>query len=214
MSFTSPWQSNSYVGMIALGRRLLRPWPTLEARWVNSLVQAQNQRVHRHLKNTPAESVLLIMPRCVKKTGCKADVQKSLDGCLTCQDCPLGDVARLCDERQVKALVAFRSHIAFDIARQEQPDLIIATACHDRLHKALRNVPDIPALLAPLMGMERQCVNAGVDLPWLAHQLEQVAPRKAKSQPAPVGKTAPTQAGCPCAPLTTLESSNRSGNGL
>ena len=60
--------------------------------------------------------------------------------------------------------MAFRSHIAFEMARTRRPDVIVATACHDRLIKALRNVPDIPALLAPLAGMEKPCRNAGIDL--------------------------------------------------
>ncbi len=71
----------------------------------------------------------------------------------------------------MEALVAFRSHIAFQMAREHEPDLIIATACHDRLVKALRSVPEYPALLAPLPSMEKMCVNANVDLAWLENQL-------------------------------------------
>jgi hypothetical protein len=71
----------------------------------------------------------------------------------------------------VRALVAFRSHIAFAMARREQPDLIIATACDDRLIKALRSVPEIPAVLAPLSSMERPCINARLDLQWIENQL-------------------------------------------
>ena len=171
MTFVSPWRYTLYVRLVALLRWLLRRWPALENRLIASLTDAQNRRVHRHLLNHRAESVLLIMPRCVKQVGCRADVKASLADCLHCNACPLGDVARLCAHHRVKALVAFRSHIAFEIARREQPDLIIATACEDRLIKALHNVPDIPALLAPLTGMERRCINAGVDLPWLASQL-------------------------------------------
>jgi hypothetical protein len=72
----------------------------------------------------------------------------------------------------VKALVAFRSHIAYAMARREQPDLILATACEDRLIKALRSVPEIPALLAPLAGMERPCLGAVLDLDWLQKHLQ------------------------------------------
>lgn len=171
MNFNSPWQYSLYVQLVAWLRWLLRRWPALENRLIASLTEAQNRRVQRHLLRYRPESVLLIMPRCVKQTGCHANVRSSLAECLGCSACPLGDVARLCEHFQVKALVAFRSHIAFELARQEMPDLIIATACEDRLIKALRNVPEIPALLAPLTGMERRCVNAGIDLPWLSRQL-------------------------------------------
>jgi len=139
------------------------------------LARRQNQRVAQHLKASPARHILLIMPRCVKKSGCRADVQKGLDECLTCLGCPLGDVALICQRHQVQALVAFRSHIAFEMARTRKPDVIIASACHDRMVKAWRSVPDVPALLAPLAGMERMCVNATLDLPWLEQQVASVA---------------------------------------
>ncbi len=174
MSFHSPWQSSWYVAWVALVRRVLRPWGQFENRYIEHLAHRQNLRVRRHLTRTPASSVLLIMPRCVKKPGCPADVKNSLAQCVSCQECPLGDVARLCDRYGVTALVAFRSHIAFDMARTRQPDVIIASACHDRLIKALRSVPDIPALLSPLVGMEKMCVGAWVDLPWLEDQLRLV----------------------------------------
>ena len=171
MKFSSPWQSNFFVKLVAFTRRLLRPFGKLEQVYIDRLTDAQNRRVHRHLAGSAPETVLLIMPRCVKLTGCRADVQHSLEQCRDCHLCPLGDVARLCARFEIRALVAFRSHIAFDLARKHQPDLIIATACHDRIVKALRSVPEIPALLAPLMGMERPCVNASVDLGWLEGQL-------------------------------------------
>jgi len=83
-------------------------------------------------------------------------------------------MAVVCDRHGLPALVAFRSHIAFDLAREHKPDLIIATACHDRMIKALRNVPEVPSLLAPLAGMDRMCINATVDLDWLNEQLTTV----------------------------------------
>jgi hypothetical protein len=185
MNFDSPWQYSLYVQLVAFLRWFLRRWTALENRLITSLTEAQNRRVHRYLLRHRPESVLLIMPRCVKQSGCRANVRSSLAECISCTACPLGQVARLCDHFQVKALVAFRSHIAFELARQEQPDLIIASACEDRLIKALRNVPEIPALLAPLTGMERRCVNAGVDLPWLTQQLA-----AATNRPAPAPSTA------------------------
>ncbi len=175
MSFASPWQRSGYVRMVAATRRLLRPFGRAEHDLIAWLARRQNQRVARHLKASPARRILLIMPRCVKKSGCRVDVQQGLDECLTCLGCPLGDVALICQRHQVQALVAFRSHIAFEMARTRKPDVIIASACHDRMVKAWRSVPDVPALLAPLAGMERMCVNATLDLPWLEQQVASVA---------------------------------------
>ncbi len=174
--FRSPWQNRSYATAIAALRVVLRPFGSLENRFVERLVMLNNRRVMDHLAKNPPQKVLLIMPRCVKKTGCRVDVQSSVDECLACLQCPLGDVAALCERHGLRALVAFRSHIAFDMARREKPDVIVAAACHDRMIKALRSMPDHPALLAPLVGMDRMCINATLDLPWFGRQLAAVAP--------------------------------------
>ncbi len=192
-AFRSPWQRPGFFQLVAVVRRLLRPCGRLEDRFINRLVTANNERVTRYLKLYPPRKVLLIMPRCVKKTGCRVDVQTSTAECLTCRQCPLGDVAALCAHHGLQALVAFRSHVAFDMARREQPDVIVASACHDRMIKALRSVPEHPALLAPLAGMDRMCVNARLDLPWLATQLDLVAPVP----------TAPGASGAPAAQVAS-----------
>lgn len=184
MSFSSPWRRRWYVGLVTAARRLLRPFGRAEQALIAWLAERQNGRVARHLAGSPARSILLIMPRCVKKSGCRADVQRGLDECLACLQCPLGDVALICRRHDVQALVAFRSHIAFEMARAHRPDVIIASACHDRMVKAWRNVPDVPALLAPLAGMERMCVNATLDLPWLERQVAAVAAGRAAAPPA------------------------------
>lgn len=182
--FRSPWQSRVFVAAVAAARLVLRPFPRLEERFIGAVVAAQNRRVGRHLQPGAAPRALLIMPRCVKKTGCHAPVQESLDHCLECMQCPLGDVAVLCRDHGVQALVAFRSQIAFDMARRVQPDLIIASACHDRMIKALRSTPEFPALLAPLTGMERPCRDAAIDLPWLRDQLARIGDGR-PAAPAP-----------------------------
>ena len=206
MSFASPWQRSGYVRLVAAARRLLRPFGRAEHALIAWLADNQNRRVARHLAGSPARRILLIMPRCVKKTGCRADVQNGLGECLACMGCPLGDVAQICHRHDVQALVAFRSHIAFEMAHTIKPDVIIASACHDRMVKALRSVPDVPALLTPLAGMERMCVNATLDLSWIDRQVAAVA----AGRPAPLAgaaATAPAPAAAATAstPFPTIE---------
>lgn len=178
-AYRSPWRHGGFVGAVAGLRWLLRPWPRAEARLISRLIGAENQRVERYIARHGVRSVLLILPRCVKPRGCGCDVRRSLGACRACADCQLGPVARLCEELGVSALVAFRSHHAFAIARSERPDLIVASACPDRLVKALRTVPEIPALLHPLTGMERLCIGARFDSDWLARTLRGVTPVRA-----------------------------------
>ncbi len=189
MKFGSPWRWPLYVVAVAIVRRLLRLVRIPEEKFIRRIVTSQNQRVFRYLRKHPPRSVLLIMPRCLKRKGCPVDVRGSMTACQSCDcdGCPLSNVAHLTASYGVHALVAFRSHIAFDMARRERPDLIVATACDDRLVKALRSVPEIPALLTPLAGMERQCINAVIDLTWVEDQI-----RLACAANVPAGETAAT----------------------
>ncbi len=171
MRYVSPWQWSPYRGAVAGIRVLLGALGVSERGYVRRLVEDNNRRVTRHLERHGAGTVLLILPRCVKRKCCKLDPEGSLAGCLDCRECDLGDLARIAAAHGVRALVAFRSHIAYAMARREQPDLIIATACEDRLMKALRSVPEIPAMLAPLTDMERMCVNATFEPAWFEAQI-------------------------------------------
>jgi hypothetical protein len=109
------------------------------------------------------------------------DVRESLAECRECfEPCQLAPLARLTRELGIRTLVALRSHIAYDIARRESPDLILATACGDRLIKALRSVPEVPSLLTLLTDMDRMCVNAVTDLEWMATQLRRVVRLRAR----------------------------------
>ncbi len=173
MKYVSPWQWAPFRGMVAGLRTVLCVLRFGDAGLIRSLVADNNRRVHRYLSRRGADTILLILPRCVKRKCCDLDPEGSLAGCIDCHDCDLGDLARTAAAHDVRALVAFRSYIAYAMARRERPDLIIATACGDRLVKALRSVPEVPALLSPLTGMERACVDATFDRDWFEHQIAQ-----------------------------------------
>jgi hypothetical protein len=186
MIFRSPWRWRFFVLGVAGLRKLLKPFGGAENRLIRWVIEVNNRRVKRHLSARRIGSVLLILPRCLKPTHCREHLRIKgepaslvpdaahplLAKCPDCKQCLLGDVAELTQGFGVQALVAYRSHIAYSIARKLKPDLILATACEDRLIKALRSVPEIPALLTPLVAMEQMCVNAECDLSWFRRQLE------------------------------------------
>jgi hypothetical protein len=205
MTIRSPWQHKLFVGGVAIWRRLLRPFGGAENAFIRRLVTAHNRRIEQLIRGRAISSLLLIVPRCLKQKGCRCDVRPTgavADGrrelagqplaeCHDCEQCPLGEVARLTQRYGLRTFVAFRSHIAYAMARRQQPDLIIATACEDRLIKALRSVPEIPALLTPLTSMERPCVNANCDLGWIAEQVRRLVsePESAMAEPSSSSRT-------------------------
>jgi hypothetical protein len=221
MSFRSPWRYRPFVGAVSLTRRLLRPWQGAEDAFIRFLVGRHNRNVERWLQGKRVSSVLLLLPRCVKRSDCTCDVRavtgragdhvdvdrRGLAVCRDCDGCPLGAVARFTEKYCVRAVVAYRSHLAYAIARAERPDLIIAAACGDRLIKALRSVPEVPALLSPLRAMERPCCNAECDLDWIESRLDGLA--RAVPGPGPTTTTPPTTTDLPA----TGEGAVRSAEG-
>ncbi len=193
MIYPSPWRIGAFCDCVAVLRRLLRPLGTLENRFIRTMVRIHNFRVRRYIQNQQIDSVLLIMPRCLKKPGCRHDVRVSLVACTDCTQCPLGLIARLTDRFNIKALVAYRSHLAYAMARDEKPDLILATACHDRLVKALCSVPEVPALLTPLYPRLHKCRDANFHLGWLEQQLKKHYRAPTLAQP---DQTTADSAGC------------------
>jgi len=174
MTWTSPWQNPHWLRAAAVARGDLRNRTGSDHDLIVQFVEANNRRVTAWLQSDPTvdRRVLLILPRCVRRQCCRPGPGGELAQSLNCPSCQLGELARAADRRRVHALVAFRSQLAYAAARQENPDLIIATACEDRLFKALSSVPDIPALLRPLTGMERMCVGASIDLEWCVDMLD------------------------------------------
>ena len=173
MTWRSPWNDPAWVRSVAAARGSLRVQTGSDHDLVRVLVEEQNARVETWVSNRtlPCRDVLLILPRCVKRKCCTVGADGALAACLDCRRCALGELARLADGSGVRAIVAFRSHLAYAAARRDRPDLIIATACEDRLIKAMASVPDIPAYLTPLTGMERMCVNAVTDVAWIGARL-------------------------------------------
>ena len=183
MIYPSPWRMGTFCDTIALLRRVLRPFGGAENRFIRTLVKIHNLRVRRYVQRRSIVSVLLILPRCLKSSDCRAKVQTSLSECTTCTRCPLGRVARMTSRFPVRALVAYRSHLAFAMARDEKPDLILATACHDRLVKALCSVPEVPTLLVPLLAGHENCRDAQFESEWFERQLQRICGPAADAYP-------------------------------
>ncbi|MBK7702355.1 MAG: DUF116 domain-containing protein [bacterium] len=128
-AYRSPWRHRAFVLAVTAVRSLLARAGRSDEALIRRLVTDNNRRVARHLAAHGAATVLLILPRCVKRSCCKIDNGGSLSTCLGCDRCDLGELARIADHHRVEALVAFRSQVAFALARERRPDLIIATAC-------------------------------------------------------------------------------------
>lgn len=175
--WTSPWRHPSWVRGVAVARGGLRSGSGTDHDLVHHLVRDQNDRVLAWLdaRDAPCRDILLILPRCVKRTCCSVGRDGDLAACRNCRECALGDAARTAERLGVRAIVAFRSHLAYAAARRDRPELIIAAACEDRLVKAMASVPEIPALLSPLRPMDRMCVDAEFDRNWIARMLERAA---------------------------------------
>lgn len=191
MTWTSPWLESGWVRGVAVARGQQRAATGDDRSLIARLVADQNARVETWLegRDTPCRDVMIILPRCVKRSCCRVGVDGSLEECRACEECDLGKVARLAHRLGVRPLVAFRSHLAFAAARRDRPEVIVAAACEDRLIKALVSVPEVPALLSPLTGMERMCVGADFDLEWVRSMLVRISREENAGEPQPRSST-------------------------
>lgn len=173
MIWRSPWQDPRWRVAVAVARGDLRNRTGSDHELIDRLVRDHNDRVLDWLaaRGRPCTNVLLILPRCVRRRCCRPGPGGDLAHSLGCRECALGSLARTAADLGIRAMVAFRSHLAYRAARRERPELIVATACEDRLVKALCGVADIPSLLTPLTGMERMCVGADFDVSWTERAL-------------------------------------------
>ncbi len=114
MIWFTPWSDPTWVRSLASARGWMRAATGSDHALIHTLVADQNSRVERWLaaRETPCRDILLIIPRCTKRKCCTVGRDGSLDGCLDCRECSLGELARTAQRYGIRAIVAFRSHIA------------------------------------------------------------------------------------------------------
>lgn len=98
-----------------------------------------NNSIFKILKRTPvpAQNVLLLFPHCLQASSCKQNLMQSLDNCLRCGQCKVGELLKIRDEFKVACVIAGGGRQAVATARQPWVKAIIAIACEKELFEGI-----------------------------------------------------------------------------
>ena len=132
---------------------------TLRGRWI----QANNWLV-RHLRcRVQPENLLVLLPRCLQRTGCAQAVVDDLDACRQCGQCDVAALLRLRDETGVCFRLAGGGRAAAALTRQPHVHAIVACACEKELAEGIRAAFPKPVLAVLNTTPEGFCHNTRVD---------------------------------------------------
>jgi hypothetical protein len=123
--------------------------------WNNWLVRHMRRRV------APAH-LLVLLPRCLQRTGCGQDVVSDLAACRRCGQCDLASLVRLRAETGVRVHVAGGGRAALALTRQSDVHAVVACACEKELWEGIRAAFPKPVLAVSNETPEGLCRNTRV----------------------------------------------------
>ncbi|MFZ5353787.1 MAG: DUF116 domain-containing protein [Bacillota bacterium] len=120
------------------------------------------------------DNILILLPHCLQNSGCNYDLSKSMDNCMKCGSCKMGEISALLAGSSLKAAVAKGGTAAREIVRLERPGIILAVACERELESGIRDVGSIPVVGILNERPFGPCSNTTVDMEKLKKGLEMI----------------------------------------
>lgn len=100
--------------------------------WMNGL------RNRMSSSRYPAGRVLLLLPHCLQKQGCKELVKDSIDNCKLCGRCKMKELRLMSERLGIKVHVAAGGREALASAKSPDISVIVAVACSKELSEGIR----------------------------------------------------------------------------
>jgi hypothetical protein len=109
------------------------------------------------------ENLLLLVPRCLQKTGCARTLGKTLDDCRSCGRCQVPGLSDLCREFGISCSMAAGGREALAFVADRQVKAVIAVACEKELTQGILAVFPKPVLGVLNIQTNGPCRNTGID---------------------------------------------------
>ncbi len=124
---------------------------------------AVNNWLVRHARRrvSPAH-LLVLLPRCLQRTGCGQDVVADLEACRRCGQCDLAVLIRLRAETGVRFHVAGGGRAALALTRRTDVRAVVACACEKELLEGICAAFPKPVLAISNETPEGLCRNTRV----------------------------------------------------
>lgn len=122
----------------------------------NRFTRIRRIRVH-------PENLLLLVPRCLQKTGCAQTLGKILDDCQCCGQCQVPVLISMRDEFGIRCSVAAGGREALNFVADKQIRAVVAVACEKELCQGMLAVFPKPVLGVLNIQTNGPCRNTRLD---------------------------------------------------
>ena len=109
------------------------------------------------------ENLLLLVPRCLQKTGCAQTLGKILDDCQSCGQCQVPALVSIRDEFGIRCSMAAGGREALSFVADKQVRVVVAVACEKELCQGIFAVFPKPVLGVLNIQTNGPCRNTRID---------------------------------------------------
>jgi hypothetical protein len=118
------------------------------------------------------ENLILLLPRCLQRAGCAADVAGDIANCKRCGRCKVGDMARIAEAKGIRCAVATGGEQALALVKSDDVHAIIAVACEKELAAGIWHTMPKPVLAVINLRPNGPCRDTDVDMASVEEALE------------------------------------------
>jgi hypothetical protein len=128
-----------------------------------SFVKFNNWLTRLRRTQVRAENLLLLVPRCLQKTGCTQTLGETIDDCKACGQCNVTDLLAIRDEFGIHCSLAAGGREALAFVRNPQIKAVVAVACEKELTQGILAVFPKPVLGVLNIQTNGPCRNTYLD---------------------------------------------------
>ena len=143
-------------------------------------INLNNQVTGEKLSGIKLEKILVLVPFCLQNRDCKHRIVWHIENCKRCGKCKIGEIQGAVEEYGARVRVAVRARFAAQFAEEENPDLILATACEEELIAGLISTRKYLTYCIPLLRPNGYCIDTTIDLDTLRDTLKKFHPATVK----------------------------------
>ncbi|HNX36954.1 MAG TPA: DUF116 domain-containing protein [Candidatus Cloacimonadota bacterium] len=129
-----------YPMALFLNSLFLRKKPGLQESFLNF----NNEIIMCNYRNLKDPSILVLLPHCLQNAECKIRITKDINACEGCGNCDIADAKATLGKYPVTTAVATGGSLARKLIQDNNPNLIIAVACHRDLIDGVRDSWKLP----------------------------------------------------------------------
>lgn len=127
------------------------------------LVQLNNLLTRLRRVRVRPENLLLLVPRCLQRSGCPEPLGETIDDCNACGQCNVTELLQIRDEFGVLCSVAAGGREALAYVRNPRVKAIVAVACEKELAQGILAVFPRPVLGVLNIQTNGPCRNTRLD---------------------------------------------------